>query len=214
VALTAQQRTLPVLEPFAGLLPHGALQRGSTVGCSGSASVSLAMALVAGAVQQHGSWVAVAGMSGFGVRAAVELGISAERVVLVAEPAGGFDDGQWADIVAAMIDGFDVVVLASGARRIRPAVARRLQARAQSRGAVLVTVGVLDGFVTDVQLTAERSHWTGLAAGHGVVTARRLDVEVGGRRVPGVRRATLWLPDIAGQVRLAEQEPIPLRRTG
>src|SRR4051794_17633261 len=153
-------------------------------------------------------------MSGFGVRAAVELGVSVERLVLVAQPAGGFDDGQWADIVAAMIDGFDIVVLASGARRIRPAVARRLQARAQARGAVLVTVGGIDGFVAEVQLTAGRSQWEGLAAGHGVATARRLDVEVGGRRVPGARRATLWLPDIAGRVRLAEQEPIPLRRTG
>ena len=46
--------------------------------------------------------------------AAVELGVAPERLVMVAEPAQRFDDAQWADVLAAMIDGFDVVVLGGG----------------------------------------------------------------------------------------------------
>ncbi|MFT3853125.1 MAG: hypothetical protein QM733_10355 [Ilumatobacteraceae bacterium] len=207
--VAADQRTLPLLDALAALVPAGRVQRGSTVGCTGPASMSLAMAVAAGPLCS-GSWAAVAGVPAFGVRAAAELGVPAGRLVLVTEPPGGMDGGRWADAVAAMIDGFDVVVL--GPRlRIRPPIARRLQSRAQSRGAVLVTVGVLDGFGCDVQLVATRQIWSGLGDGHGVATARRVDVELRGRRVPRPQRAVLWLPDAAGIVRAETGEALVTR---
>ena len=210
----ARERTLPLLDALVGLFPGGAVQRGVTVGCTGPAAVSLAMAVAAGPVCA-GSWAAMAGMPALGLRAVTELGVAADRLVLVGEPPGGLDAGRWADAVAAMIDGFDVVVL--GPRlRMRAAVARRLQSRAQSRGAVLVTAGVLDGFGCDLQLASGAQQWDGLGDGHGVATARRVEVELRGRRVPRPQRTVLWLPDAAGVLRAetAEAEITRLARTG
>jgi hypothetical protein len=218
----ARSRTLPLVEAFAGLVPGGVVQRGSTIGCSGAAAVSLALAMAAGPVGE-GAWIAVAGLPTLGVRAAVELGVAIERLVMVAEPDGGLDAGRWADVVAAMIDGFDVVLLGPGARRIRPQVARRLQTRVQSRGGLLITVGVLDGFGCDLQLVTGNAEWDGLGEGHGVARARRVEVELRGRRVPQARRASLWLPDATGALRAVTPDaetgapvaPVaPLRRTG
>jgi hypothetical protein len=220
----ARERTVELLPAFTELFAGGVLQRGATVGCVGASAMSLAMAVAAGPVGA-GAWLGVAGVPTFGVRAAVELGLPAERLVLVAEPAGGFAEGQWADVVAAMIDGFDVVVLGGAACRVRPAVGRRLQSRLQTRGAVLITVGLLDGFGCDVQLVADRPVWEGLGDGHGVATARRVDVELRGRRIPRPRRSTLWLPDAAGRIAVVEhgrsvaalpgaETAVPLRRTG
>ncbi|MCU1501105.1 MAG: hypothetical protein JWM12_459, partial [Ilumatobacteraceae bacterium] len=95
----SRERTVELLAAFSELVPGGVLQRGSTVGCVGPAAVSLAMAVAAGPVGQ-GAWVGVTGVQTFGVRAAVELGVAAERLVLVTEPPGGFAEGQWADVVA------------------------------------------------------------------------------------------------------------------
>ncbi|MEO5899081.1 MAG: hypothetical protein ABIR68_02980 [Ilumatobacteraceae bacterium] len=215
----ARDRTIELLPAFAELVPGG-VQRGATIGCVGPAAVSLAMAVAAGPVGQ-GAWVGVAGVPTFGVRAAVELGVAAERLVLVTESPGGFAEGQWADVVAAMIDGFDVVVLGAGVRRVRPAVARRLQARVQQRGSLLVTVGVFDGFGCDLQFAAEQPVWEGLGDGHGMATARRVEVELRGRRMPRSRHSTMWLPDATGHLATAStdvgvsQTPAsPLRRTG
>jgi hypothetical protein len=226
----SRERTVELLGAFAELVPGGVLQRGTTVGCAGSAAMSLAMAVAAGPVGQ-GAWVGVAGVPTFGMSAAVELGIAAQRLVLVNQPPGGFGEGQWADVVAAMIDGFDVVVLGAGVRGVRPAIARRLQARVQTRGAILITVGALDGFGCDLQFVAGRPVWEGLGDGHGIATARRVEVELRGRRMSRPRRASMWLPDAAGRLatgrlatgRLTTAEgveelptttPIPLRRTG
>ena len=226
----ARSRTLPLIEAFASLVPGATVQRGSTIGCSGPAAVSVALAVAAGPVAE-GAWIAVAGLPALGVRAAVELGVAVERLVLVAEPPGGLDEGRWADVVAAMIDGFDVVLLGPGARRIRPAVARRLRTRVQSRGALLVTVGQFEGFGSDLQLLTGGIEWEGLGEGHGVARARQVEVELHGRRVPQARRATWWLPDANGAVRAVDPAagvngvdgvdgvggvdgPTPLRRTG
>ncbi len=198
-----RERTLALLPAFAELIPGAVVQRGSIVGCEGAAAMSLAIAVAAGPVQQ-GAWVAVAGASTFGVSAAAELGLTLERLVMVREPSGGFDDGRWADVVAAMIDGFDVVLLGSGARRIRPGIARRLQARVQSRGAVLVLAGRMEAFSCDLQLRAGHQQWTGLGAGHGVAVTRRLQVELHGRRTPRPRLAELMIPAPGGGV-----EPAP-----
>lgn len=232
----ARERTLPVLAELSSLLPMGALQRGSVIACRGAAGVSLALALAAGP-SGEGAWVGVAGLPGLGVAAAAELGVAPERMVLVNEPGRApglrFGDATWAEVLAAMIDGFDVVVLGPAATGgVRPATARRLVARLQSRGAVAVLVGDPAGsagissdgagndgpFPADLTLTADGLQWHGLGAGHGVAQGRQASVQVGGRRMPRPRRAHLWLPGVHGRAATFEREPghtvVPLRPAG
>jgi hypothetical protein len=198
---TAAERVLPVPEAFAPLLPWGGLQRGSTAATTGSAATSLALGL-AGPATQAGSWVAVVGMAHLGLLAAAELGVCLERTVLVADPGAA----AWPTTVAALLDAFEVVLVQSGAR-ITPTVQRRLVARARDRGAVLVDVcGRPDAWAEqpDVTVRAGRSRWEGLGVGHGRLRARRVEVEVAGRRSAArPRRAELWLPGPDGGVSVA-----------
>ena len=108
-------------------------------------------------------------------------------------------DPLWVDVLAAMIDGFDVIVIGQRVGRLGAGAVRRLQARVQSRGAVLLTVGV-PALGADLQLTADGDRWVGLGEGHGVATGRQVMLELGGRRMPRPRRASMWLPDAAGRV--------------
>jgi hypothetical protein len=96
-----------------------------------------------------------------------------------------------------MIDGFDVIVVGQRVGRLASGAVRRLQARAQSRGVVMLTVGV-PALGADLRVTADDDQWVGLGQGHGVASGRRVVVEVGGRRMPRPRRATMWLPDAEG----------------
>lgn len=207
--VAARERTVPVLPALAGLLPVGALQRGSVVACRGAAGVSLALALAAGP-SQEGAWVGVAGLPGLVAAAAVEAGVAPERLVLVNErgraPGERFGDHTWGEVVAAMIDGFDVVVLGpAAAEALRPGTARRLAARLAARGAVLLLAGAAGagGFVADLMVTADHGCWFGLGDGHGVARGRRATVQVAGRRMPRPRAAELWLPAPGGRVAAA-----------
>jgi hypothetical protein len=190
--VAASERTLPVDPCLAGLLP--ALQRGSTIACGGRAGVSLALAIAA-APSREGAWVGVAGLPELGIRAAVDMGVALERLVMVT------GDPPWVDVLAAMIDGFDVILVGPGvghgAARLGAGAVRRLQARAQSRGVVMLTVGV-PALGADLQLSTDDDQWVGLGQGHGVATGRRVSVELGGRRMPRPRRTTVWLPDAGG----------------
>jgi len=195
----AGERTLTLHPALGPLFPQGALQRGTTVGCSGSAAMSLALAVAAGP-SQEGAWVGVAGLPGLGLRAAAELGLALERLVVVAEPQPRFDDQRWADLLAAMIDGFDVVLIGLATQRLRSGTTRRLQARAQSRGVVLLLAGQQPAFSCDLELAATTSTWLGLGDGHGVARARQVEVQLSGRRMPRAQRADLWLPDPQGHL--------------
>jgi hypothetical protein len=215
----AAERTLPLLPAFTALVPSASVQRGSVVGCAGGAAVSLALALAAGPSQQ-GAWVAVVGMPTLGLAAAAEAGVVLERLVAVVEPD---DPARWADLLAACIDGFDVLLLGPGTQQVSPAVARRLTARLQSRGAVAITVGA-PVFGADLRFDCATSTWSGLGDGHGVALGRRATVELTGRRVPRAHRADLWLPAADGRVRVVDPVDadvdtavdvvVPLRRTG
>jgi hypothetical protein len=188
--VAASDRTLPVHGALSDLLP--VLQRGTTVATQGHAAVSLALALAAGP-SAEGAWVAVAGLAELGIRAATEMGVAAERLVMVR------GDAPWVDVVAAMVDGFDVVLVGPGVGRLAPGAVRRLQARAQQRGAVLIAAGPTP-FAADVQLCAQHDRWVGLGQGHGVAVGRHVRIELTGRRVPRPRHATVWLPDATGAV--------------
>jgi hypothetical protein len=111
----ARDRRLPVLPAFDPLLPATGLRRGTTVAVGAAPGVtgatSLALALAAGA-SQAGSWVAAVGLGSLGLVAAAELGVALDRLVLVADP--GRERTGWASVVAAMVDGFDLVLVAAG----------------------------------------------------------------------------------------------------
>ena len=197
-AVAANERTLPVHESLTELLP--CIQRGSTIACGGGAAVSLALAL-ASAPSCEGAWIGVAGLPELGIRAAADMGVALERLVMVTDPQ---PVGAWVDVLAAMIDGFDVLLVGRRVGRLASGAVRRLQARAQSRGVVMLTIGV-PALGADLRLTVDDEQWVGLGNGHGVACGRRVGVEIGGRRMPRSRRATLWLPDANG--RLAAAEP-------
>lgn len=211
----ARDLRLPVLPAFEPLLPGAGLRRGTTVAVGARPGVtgatSLALALVAGA-SRAGSWVAAVGLGSLGLVAADELGLSLERLVLVADP--GRERGGWASVVAALVDGFDVVLVAAGGR-LRAADARRLVARVRERGSVLVAVGgELPGERSPLRLTVTSSAWQGLGDGWGHLRGRRVAVAVEGRgEAARGRRAELWLPGPDGAVAPVEPvaEPIPLR---
>jgi len=203
------ERTLPVAPPLVPLLPDGALVRGRVVACQGVAAPSLALALVAEAMVA-GAWLAVVDVPWLGIEAAAELGIPLERMVRV--DLGGdmaarrnTADG-WAELVVAVLDGFDIVVTRvprGGVARIR-----RVQQRVQAAGAVMVVVGDAADISADVTMAAVAVGWDGVGAGDGHLRTRQVAVTATGRRVPRPRRAELLLPGPGGAVAVAEPGPV------
>lgn len=188
---------------LATLLPQGVLRGGTVVSCEGLAAVSLALA-VASAPSIAGSWVAVVGLPTLGLAAAIEAGVVLERLVAVGAPDGAgragrvSGDAAWADVLAAAVDGFDVVLVGPEVRGVSSTTTRRLAARAVQRGSVMVTVDNA-AFGADVRLEATDITWRGLGEGFGVALGRHAEVCASGRRVPGARRARLWLPAADGR---------------
>lgn len=172
----AVRPVLPVLPGLAGLLPDAGLRQGSTIAVNGS--TSLLLALIA-EVTQRGSWAAVVGAPDLGLVAAAELGVVTHRVAMI--PA--VTDETSGDVIAALLDGFDIVAVAAdhvlhrGQRGLT--LARRLTARARSRAAVLLTIGAWPG--ADLTLQCSEVRWQGLAAGTGYLRAQEALVTVRGR---------------------------------
>lgn len=191
----ARERTLPVGAAFQGVLPDRGLARGRTLACSGAASWSVAFALVAEAVGR-GSWVAAVDVPALGAEAVAELGVVLDRLVRI----DARSTASWAEVVAAAVDGFELVVAQVPAGANAGPV-RRVQTRVKARGAVLVLVG--ESAAADVQLHTARPVWERVAGGAGHLGARRVRLEVAGRRVPHPRHVDVWLPGPAGGVEAA-----------
>jgi hypothetical protein len=209
----ARQRTLPVADPLQPLLPEGALTRGRTVACRGPAATSLAVALTAAATEA-GAWLAVVDVPWLGVEAVAELGVPLERLVRIDPGAGGGSHGAaWADLVAAVLDGFELVVTRVP-RRLNAGVLRRVLARVQAREAVLVAVGEPGALTPDIALDAGAPVWEGVADGWGHLRGRRVTVTAAGRRIPGSRRAELWLPGPDGAITAVAAPATRLRSVG
>jgi hypothetical protein len=206
----SRSRMLPVVDPLASLLPDGGLARGKTVACGGVAAMSLAVSLAVTATAS-GSWLAIVGVPTFGLEAAEEFGIPLERVVSVDLGTQRAVGEQWAELVAATFDGFEVVIT-KVPQRLNAVLARRVKARMQAREAVLITLGSPGPFSVDVELHASDPHWEGVAAGSGYLRGRRVAVSSSGRRIPRPRRMSLWLPGGDGTVTVAETvtEVVPL----
>ena len=220
-ASLSRSRVLPVVDPLVSLLPDGGLVRGKAVACGGVAAMSLAVSLAVAATAS-GSWLAVIGVPTLGLEAAEEFGIPLERVVGVDLAATDNAGERWAELVAATFDGFEVVITAVP-RRLNAVLARRVQARMQSRQAVMIARGTSflgtaqtpsfpGPFSVDVELHADEPRWEGVAAGWGHLRGRRVTVSSSGRRVPRPHQVSLWLPGADGTVHVAESvaEVVPL----
>nr|WP_121009578.1 hypothetical protein [Saccharothrix australiensis] len=177
----APARVLPVRGELAEVLPWGGLRRGSTVSVRGSTSLLLTLLAQATA---EGCWAVVAGLPGCGALAAAELGVAVQRLALVPRP--GRDQGEVERTVAALLDGFDLVSLATP---VTPATARKLSARARHRKSVLLPFGS-SWPGADVELRASFGPWHGLGEGHGLLTTRTATVHVGGRGAAARERTT------------------------
>jgi len=186
----AGERSLPVLDALAPLLPGG-LRRGVTATVdAGPGATALALALGAGA-SAAGSWVAAVGLPSLGWQAAAELGVAPERLLVVASPPAA----SIATVVAALLDGVDVVYVRAGA--VCAPDARRLVARARERESVLVPIGAGWPLRADVRVSVSSPSWTW----DGRLVARRVRVTVSGKGVYArERHASLWLPDERGGV--------------
>lgn len=213
-ATLASERTLPLHAALATLVPDGALVRGRSLVCSGVTATSLALALTATAACA-GAWLAVVGVPWLGVEAAAELGVPLERLVRIdPDPAAGRRRGEaWAELMGAVLDGFELVVTVVPSATAAASV-RRVQQRMQARGAVVVTIGDTVGWQGDVSIRAHRARWEGVANGHGCLRARRVELEATGRRVPRPRRAELWLPGPDDAIEVVPAAPTELRPTG
>jgi hypothetical protein len=177
----AKERLLPVTPALQEILPAGGLQRGSTVVVAArqaSGATTLALELLAGP-SVGGYWCAVGGFSELGVLAAAERGIDLARLVLV--PSLGPED-RFMQVVASLFDAVDVVLFAPRAA-VRPSDARRLAARSRDRGSVMVVLDHRGNWSgpSDLRCTVMRSEWSGLSRGHGLLAARRYELEVSGR---------------------------------
>ncbi|HYN96847.1 MAG TPA: hypothetical protein VES42_23645 [Pilimelia sp.] len=191
-------RVLPVLAGLSRVLPGRGLRRGSTIAVATgrpawpSGSSSLLLALLAEA-SRAGSWCAVVGVPTFGAVAATEAGIVLDRLALVPYPGP-----EWPTVVAALIDGVDVVVTAVPAA-VSASVASRLAAPARQRGCVLVPYGRWVG--ADVTLQVTRGVWQGLGQGRGRLRSRQLAIAARGRgAATRAKEVTIWMPGVPGGV--------------
>ena len=192
----AGERRLAVPGPLGGILPGGGLQRGSVVrveGAPGSGATSLLLSLLAAATAA-GEWAAVVdGEEVLGGLAAAEAGVALERLAVVRSVPAAL----YGRVVATLLDGVTVVG-ATVPRGFRLSDARRLEARARERAAILVAAGPWPGEAR-LRLRAEHVSWSGLGRGEGLLAGRVLRVAVTGRGAAGRERTA----DLVTTVRTA-----------
>ncbi|MFS8520708.1 MAG: hypothetical protein FWJ87_04805 [Micromonosporaceae bacterium] len=187
-------RLLPVAPQLRPLLPG--LRRGGSVAVHAGTSVLLALLAEASA---SGAWSAVVGMPDLGLRAAAEAGVALERLALVPWPGP-----EWTTVVAALLDGVEVVVVAPPGP-VGDRTAGRLAARARQRGSVLVACGQWPG--AELTLTAGPGEWSGLGRGHGRLRFRELEITAQGRGAAArPRRVRVRLPDPTGRLAAVPEE--------
>lgn len=180
---STERPPLPVPRPLRELLPDG-LRRGSVTVVSGS--TSLLLSLIAES-SQAGSWAALVGAPSINLLAAAQAGVDLSRLVLVPGPGT-----ESATTVAALLDGMDIVVVGPEVVLV-DSDRRRLAARARERASVVLAMRPWQG--AGMTLTAERSRWSGLEAGHGRLRSRVLTVTRSGRSGAGVPLSReLWMP--------------------
>jgi hypothetical protein len=184
----AGERVLVVPSPVGDLLPGGAIQRGTVVavdGDPGAGATSVAFQLAAAATAA-GEWAAAVELdASLGGLAARDAGVALDRFAVVRR----VPPARWATVVAALVDGISVVLTEMPAFA-RVGDARRLQARARERGAVLVAMGPWPAEAA-LRLRAGGSVWRGLGDGAGALADRDQRVHVDGRGAPAREQVAL-----------------------
>jgi RecA/RadA recombinase len=184
----AGERVLAVPGPVGELLPGGALQRGTVVavgGDPGAGGTSVAFQLAAAATAA-GEWAAAVELdASLGGLAAADTGVALDRFAVIRR----VPPARWAAVVAALLEGISVV-LAEVPAFVRVGDARRLQARARERGAVLVAMGTWPAEAA-LRLRAAGSSWRGLGPGVGALTERDQRVFVDGRGAAANERVAI-----------------------
>jgi len=201
-----------VEETLSPLLPEGGIRRGTAVAVSGHGAMTLAVALAAEA-SRRGSWVAAVGMADLGVSALAERGVDLERWALIGLPIATRDGRLTADVLGAVVGGFDLVLLGP-AIRVGNAMARRLLARMREHGTSLICAlgneasgNIAASLQPELNLMIEQTLWTGVDDGHGRLLARRAGVTVEGRGAASrPRRVLMWLPSTEGRVTCVESD--------
>jgi hypothetical protein len=193
------ERSLPVTAALRPLLPGGCLRRGATIAvrggthggaAGGTGATSLLFALLAEA-SSAGSWCAAVGLPRLGLVAAAEAGVAVQRLALVPHPGP-----EWVDAVGALIEGLDIVALATPTG-VAPALATRVAAKVRQRGAVLIALGSWPG--ADVGLDVGGGSWHGMGQGVGRLRQREVEIVAAGRGAAArQRQARLWLPGASG----------------
>lgn len=199
-ASLAHERTLPVDETLQSVLPAGALRRGSNIAVHGTGATSFALGLVGEAVRS-GSFLAVVADQSFSLGACIDFDIPLRRVVQV-NLAKGSQGGskQRSQVIAALVDGFDVVVVADR-QPTRAREARQLISRTRERGAVLLRVGGPPwAEAADLRFDVGEPRWHGLGEGHGHLQSRQVAVKVAGRRIGAGRTHQLLIPAAKGGI--------------
>lgn len=156
---------LPLPPGLAPLLPSGALRRGTAVQVERSTSLLLALAAAAA---QDQTWCALMALPDVGLAAAAEAGLDLSRTVVVPRP--GPDAPA---VLAALIDGFDVVVLGRSPA-LTDGERRGIATRLRTREAVLLVGDAWPG--AQAVLKVGESRWFGVSDGAGVLTGREVTV--------------------------------------
>lgn len=183
---------VPVAPALASLLPSSGLERGGVYACAGDAPMSLLFSLVATATSV-GSWLACVDVPRVGLMAAHEYGVALQRVMCVS--TGGHTQ-SYAQVVGALVDGIDLVVVSSPT--CSAAETRRIVARAKASGSVLIILGRAGQFSPDVVLSSSTTEWHF----HTHASSRTMSVQAHGRRVYNQRALTVQLPAADGAASL------------
>lgn len=196
--LRLDDRALPTAAGLRHLLPGGALRQGASYTVHGSWQLALAFLAEASTA---GSWCGVIGCESFGAEAAADLGVALDRCALIPRPGA-----RAVGLAGALTEVLTLVVLAAP-DRVRSGDAERVAARLREHGSALIVVG--DWPRPESELRVLASSWTGLDAGHGILTDRELTVQSRDRR--GVRRHSVRFTSgtVAGEARAPVHRLVP-----
>lgn len=180
---------LSVALPLQSLFPSTGFERGHVYAIGGDAPLSLLFSLVAEPTT-HGSWFAMVDINRAGLLAAYEHGVALHRTLCVASHSVG----TWPQVVGALVDGIDFVVVSSPPCNAHEA--RRLVARAKANGTVIIVLGRPGAFEVDTAFVAHTMNWQFDTHAE----SRIVQISATGRRVYGKYSCTVQLPAAHGAV--------------
>lgn len=187
VERTLETGPIPTPTPLQQILPG--LRPGSSV--STGSSTSLLIALAAAAMGED-SWCAIIGMPTLGLGAARDLGLDPTRIALLPEPGT-----HLREILSAMIDGLDVVVIGCSTTE---QVWRAATSRARAQDTLLLAADPPGR--ADLRLSVGHVRWRGLKAGSGRLRHHDVTVSVQAQsRIIGT--APISLPSVTGDLSAA-----------